>query len=84
MPAIEQVRFVTFGDEATEVAERILAEVDAGRPDALSDQEADSSRRLTPSTSIPAARILASDCSLTASQKAARNGSWAQARSILV
>ena len=30
MPEVEEVRFVTFGDEATEVAERILAEVDAG------------------------------------------------------
>jgi O-acetyl-ADP-ribose deacetylase len=30
MPAIEEVRFVTFGDEATKVAERILAEVQAG------------------------------------------------------
>jgi O-acetyl-ADP-ribose deacetylase (regulator of RNase III) len=27
MPAIEQVRFVTFGDKATEVAERLLAEI---------------------------------------------------------
>jgi O-acetyl-ADP-ribose deacetylase len=30
MPAIEEVRFVTFGDEATKVAERILAEAEAG------------------------------------------------------
>ena len=30
MPEVEEVRFVTFGDEATEVAGRILAEVDAG------------------------------------------------------
>ena len=30
MPGIEEVRFVTFGDQATKVAERILAEV-AGR-----------------------------------------------------
>jgi O-acetyl-ADP-ribose deacetylase len=29
MPTIEEVRFVTFGDEATEVAERVLAEVEA-------------------------------------------------------
>jgi O-acetyl-ADP-ribose deacetylase len=29
-PAIEQVRFVTFGDEATEVAKRVLAEVQKG------------------------------------------------------
>ena len=29
MPGIEEVRFVTFGDEATRVAERILAEVEA-------------------------------------------------------
>jgi O-acetyl-ADP-ribose deacetylase len=29
-PSIEEVRFVTFGDEATKVAERILAEVEAG------------------------------------------------------
>jgi O-acetyl-ADP-ribose deacetylase len=28
MPSIEEVRFVTFGEEATEVAERILAEVE--------------------------------------------------------
>jgi len=27
MPTIEQVRFVTFGDQATEVAERLLAEL---------------------------------------------------------
>ena len=30
MPAIEEVRFVTFGVEATEVAARILVEVEAG------------------------------------------------------
>ena len=30
MPEVEEVRFVTFGDEATEVTKRILAEVDAG------------------------------------------------------
>jgi O-acetyl-ADP-ribose deacetylase (regulator of RNase III) len=30
MPTIEQVRFVTFGDKATEVAERLLAEL--GQP----------------------------------------------------
>ena len=30
MPTIEEVRFVTFGDEATEVTKRILGEVDAG------------------------------------------------------
>ena len=30
MPSIEQVRFVTFGDRATEVAERLLAEI--GQP----------------------------------------------------
>ena len=30
MPSIEQVRFVTFGNEATEVAKRLLAE--AGQP----------------------------------------------------
>jgi O-acetyl-ADP-ribose deacetylase len=29
-PSIEEVRFVTFGDEATEVAERILADVQKG------------------------------------------------------
>jgi len=29
MPGIEEVRFVTFGDEATRVAERVLAEVEA-------------------------------------------------------
>jgi O-acetyl-ADP-ribose deacetylase len=28
MPSIEEVRFVTFGDETTKVAERILAEVE--------------------------------------------------------
>jgi O-acetyl-ADP-ribose deacetylase len=28
MPSIEEVRFVTFGDQATKVAERILAEVE--------------------------------------------------------
>jgi O-acetyl-ADP-ribose deacetylase (regulator of RNase III) len=32
MPSIEEVRFVTFGDEATKVAERILAEVKAQSP----------------------------------------------------
>jgi O-acetyl-ADP-ribose deacetylase (regulator of RNase III) len=30
-PSIEQVRFVTFGDEATKVAERILSEVAKGK-----------------------------------------------------
>jgi O-acetyl-ADP-ribose deacetylase (regulator of RNase III) len=30
-PSVEQVRFVTFGDEATKVAERILFEVGKGR-----------------------------------------------------
>jgi O-acetyl-ADP-ribose deacetylase len=30
MPGIEEVRFVTFGDEAAKVAERILAEVEGG------------------------------------------------------
>jgi O-acetyl-ADP-ribose deacetylase len=30
MPGIEEVRFVTFGDEATEVAARLLAEVEGG------------------------------------------------------
>jgi O-acetyl-ADP-ribose deacetylase (regulator of RNase III) len=30
-PSVEQVRFVTFGDEATKVAERILSEVGKGR-----------------------------------------------------
>ena len=30
MPAIEEVRFVTFGDQATEVAERVLAGLDPG------------------------------------------------------
>jgi O-acetyl-ADP-ribose deacetylase len=30
LPEIEEVRFVTFGDEATRVAERILAEVEGG------------------------------------------------------
>ena len=30
MPKIEQVRFVTFGDQATEVAERLLAELGQG------------------------------------------------------
>jgi O-acetyl-ADP-ribose deacetylase (regulator of RNase III) len=30
LPAIEEVRFVTFGDEATAVASRILAEVEGG------------------------------------------------------
>ena len=34
-PAIKEVRFVTFGDEATEVAERVLAEVQSGSSDAL-------------------------------------------------
>lgn len=29
MPSIEQVRFVTFGDQATKVAERILTEIGA-------------------------------------------------------
>jgi O-acetyl-ADP-ribose deacetylase (regulator of RNase III) len=32
MPSIEEVRFVTFGDEATKVAERILAEMEAKPP----------------------------------------------------
>jgi O-acetyl-ADP-ribose deacetylase (regulator of RNase III) len=32
MPSIEEVRFVTFGDEATKVAERILAEMEAKLP----------------------------------------------------
>jgi O-acetyl-ADP-ribose deacetylase len=32
MPSIEEVRFVTFGNEATKVAERILAEVEAKLP----------------------------------------------------
>ena len=31
MPQIEEVRFVTFGDEATRVAERILAEIGPGK-----------------------------------------------------
>jgi O-acetyl-ADP-ribose deacetylase (regulator of RNase III) len=30
LPAIEEVRFVTFGDQATEVAERTLAELEGG------------------------------------------------------
>ncbi len=30
MPSIEEVRFVTFGDQATEVAERVLAELGPG------------------------------------------------------
>jgi O-acetyl-ADP-ribose deacetylase (regulator of RNase III) len=32
MPSIEEVRFVTFGDAATKVAERILAEMEAKLP----------------------------------------------------
>jgi hypothetical protein len=34
MPAIAEVRFVTFGDQSTRVAEQILAEVQAGSPPA--------------------------------------------------
>jgi O-acetyl-ADP-ribose deacetylase len=34
VPAIAEVRIVTFGDEATRVAERILAAVEAGSPPA--------------------------------------------------
>ncbi len=30
MPSIEEVRFVTFGNQATEVAEQVLAALDAG------------------------------------------------------
>jgi O-acetyl-ADP-ribose deacetylase (regulator of RNase III) len=31
MPSIEEVRFVTFGEAATEVAKRVLGEVESGR-----------------------------------------------------
>jgi O-acetyl-ADP-ribose deacetylase len=34
MPVIAEVRFVTFGEEATRVASRILAEIEAGSPPA--------------------------------------------------
>jgi O-acetyl-ADP-ribose deacetylase (regulator of RNase III) len=30
MPSIEEVRFVTFGEQATEVAERVLKELPPG------------------------------------------------------